>query len=455
MIKNLKCFFLTLFVFAFFCGKSQTAFNLSKGKSSKIYFKLINNIIIMPVELNGVKLSFVLDTGVSRPILFNLANMDSLQIKNTDKIFLRGLGNQGKIQAVRSKGNFIKIAEAIAINRDVSVVFDPTINFTSRLGVPVHGIIGYDIFRNFVVEINYRSKYIRLHQHESFKPKNSKRWETLDLDIYNRKPYLNAEISLKGKDIPVKLLIDSGGSDSVWLFENNEISINDNLFFEDYLGRGLSGSVYGKRSKLSNIKIGSHFLERVNVAFPDSASINTKRLYKPRNGSVAGNILKRFNIFFDYRNSKIHLKKNANFKLPFYYNNSGITVEQKGLRLYNRRVQPISEDSYGRKGVDGVTTVEIKSKFKLDLIPAFYIVELRETSNAKASGLQIGDLIIRINNKNTSELTLQQINSFFYDRQGKTIRIRVERNGEYKSFVFKLDDVFAQKKSLQSEDSLN
>ena len=141
----------------FFCFllQGQNSFNLPVAKSSKIRFQLINNIIVMPVELNGVKLSFVLDTGVSRPILFNLVNMDSLQIKNTERAYLRGLGSNGTIQAVRSKGNIIKIGEAIAVNRDVSMVFDPSINFTPRLGVPVHGIIGYDIFKDFIVEVAY------------------------------------------------------------------------------------------------------------------------------------------------------------------------------------------------------------------------------------------------------------------------------------------------------------
>ncbi|RZN75438.1 MAG: aspartate aminotransferase, partial [Winogradskyella sp.] len=42
----------------------QNRFSLPVEKSSKIRFQLINNIIVLPVELNGVKLSFVLDTGV-------------------------------------------------------------------------------------------------------------------------------------------------------------------------------------------------------------------------------------------------------------------------------------------------------------------------------------------------------------------------------------------------------
>lgn len=48
-------------------------FILPEGKESeKIRFELVNNLMVVPVEINGAELKFVLDTGVSSPILFNL-----------------------------------------------------------------------------------------------------------------------------------------------------------------------------------------------------------------------------------------------------------------------------------------------------------------------------------------------------------------------------------------------
>ena len=274
----------------------------------------------MPIELNGVKLSFVLDTGVSRPILFNLVNMDSLQIKNTERAYLRGLGSNGSIQAIKSKGNIIKIGEAIAVNKDVSMVFDPSINFTPRLGEPVHGIIGFDIFKNFVVEINYASKYIELYKPEFFKPKTSSKWNRLSIEVINKKPYLKGKVRLSLEKIPVKLLIDTGSSDALWLFEGSKKNIE-------------VSHVYGRRSKVKSFSVASFTLDKVNVAFPDSIYLSIARNFKQRNGSISGYILKRFNIFFDYNGEQIWIKKNSNFKAPFYYNNSGITLEQRGYRV--------------------------------------------------------------------------------------------------------------------------
>jgi len=325
-----KIQFALLFFFSFYClSSSQSGFVIqNKKQSDRIKFKLINNLILIPVEINGVELSFILDTGVSKPIVFNIINVsETLKINNSEKIFLRGLGEGEPVEALRSRNNIITIGDAISINQDLYAVYNDNLNFAPRLGVPVHGIIGYDFFKDFVVEINYSSKYIKIYENSTYQYEGCKNCETLNLDFFNKKPYLNAQVTVNNKDIPVKLLIDSGGSDALWLFEDESIglTINENNFV-DFLGHGLNGSVYGKRSRVEIFSIKSFKLPRANVAFPDSSSISTAKNFKDRNGSLAGNILKRFNVIIDYKRGLIQLKKNRYFKEPFSYNKSGIEI---------------------------------------------------------------------------------------------------------------------------------
>ena len=58
------------------------------------------------------------------------------------------------------------------------------------------------------------------------------------------------------KVIPVQLLIDSGGTDSLWLFEDEEKGIitPDNAF-EDFIGEGISGGIFGKRSRIEAFRL--------------------------------------------------------------------------------------------------------------------------------------------------------------------------------------------------------
>ncbi len=441
MLKRnlLTLFWVLVTVFSF----SQGDFNLLNSKKDKIPFQLINNLIVIPAEVNGAELSFLLDSGVSKPILFNIITLaDSLQIKNIEKVMLRGLGGEGSIEALKSKKNLVRIGNAINVNQEIYVVFDEAINFTPRLGIVIHGIIGYDVFKDFIVEINYASKYLKFHNPLTYEYKKCRKCKTLDLSFSQNKPYIDGIVSIDSTQIPVKLLVDTGGSDALWLFENKDIGImpKDNKYFEDYLGKGLSGSVYGKRSKIESFSLQGFEFKDVNVAFPDSSSISIARNYKERSGSISGELLKRFDIIFDYYNAKITLKKNRNFKMPFTYNKSGIVVEQSGIRI----VREISDGNFYNKddNADGTKKIVFQSTYKLAVKPAYRIVELRHDSAAEKAGLMLDDIIVSINNKDVSNLKLQDINSIFSEEDGKLMRISIERYGRVFNYEFRLEKLF-------------
>ncbi|MEH6537882.1 MAG: aspartyl protease family protein [Psychroserpens sp.] len=435
---------LCLLSFTFSFGQGQ--FNLPRKKTDKIRFQLINNQIIIPVEINGVELSFLLDTGVSKPILFNITNTDSLQINNVETIFLRGLGGGESVKALRSKNNFFKIGNAVNINQYIYVVFDQNINFTPKLGVPVHGIIGYDVFKNFIVEINYRSKYLKLHRPETYKYKDCKNCETFNLSFFNNKPYIEMQVTLDENRVPVKLLVDTGSSDALWLFEDDSLGLSTKHYnyFNDFLGRGLSGNVHGKRSVIKSINLKSFELNDVNVAFPDSTSISYARKIKDRNGSIGAEILRRFNLIIDYRSSKMTLKKNGNFKASFHYNRSGIVLEQTGVRVVKEVLKNTILDSYGQASKDKISINYVQS-YEFNIKPAYTIVLIRENSVAEIAGLKVDDVILNINGKETHTLKLQDVISYFRNSPGKSIRLKVERGKEIMNFEFKLEDVFKQK----------
>ena len=425
-------------------GFSQSKFVVqNKKQTDKVKFKLINNLIVLPVEINGVTLSFLLDTGVGKPIIFNFLNVsDTLQIKDTETIYLRGLGEGESVKALKSENNIFKVGEAIKLSQDLYAVYGTSLNFAPRLGIPIHGIIGYDLLKDLVVEINYSSRYIRFTNPAKYQYKNCRKCETLNLEFYNNKPYINTEVNIDNKTIPIKLLIDSGGSDSLWLFEDDSLGIKSgNKFFNDFLGHGLSGSVFGKRSKIDEFSLKKFKLFNANVAYPDSTFISFARKFKERNGSLAGNILKRFNVVFDYRKAKLTIKKSIHFKEAFSYNRSGIELAHEGVKLIREidKKNPNFENGGVQNGqIRNSNRIIIDAQYKLLLKPAYTIVELRKNSPADIAGLLIGDVVLSINTKPTYNYSLQQLTRMFYDDVGKRIRLKVERKGEISTFSFKL-----------------
>lgn len=436
-------------ILLFFCLSnltySQGKFVIqNKKRSDKIRFKLINNLIVIPVEINGVELSFLLDTGVSKPIIFNFLNVsDTLKIKDTKKIYLRGLGEGESVEALKSKNNVFKIGDAIKLNQDLYAVYDTNLNFAPRLGVPVHGILGFDLFKDLVVEINYSHKYIRITEPNNYRYKACKKCEKFNLEFYNNKPYINAKVKMNNKQIPVKLLIDSGGSDALWLFEDETLGlVSKNKYFEDFLGHGLSGSVYGKRSKIDEFSLKSFVLKRANVAYPDSTSISHAKKITGRNGSLAGNILKRFNVIMDYRNANVTFKKNGYFSEKFNYNKSGIELAHDGVRFVKERENFISNTNLSNETNQNGTRIVFDARYKFSLKPAYAIVELRKDSPAFKAGLKNGDVVLSINGKPAHHYTLQQIMYMFYDDEGKKIRLRIDRKGIILNYSFLLEDFF-------------
>ncbi|MDO5971668.1 aspartyl protease family protein [Flavivirga aquimarina] len=445
IISSINKFFIVISIFFCFSnlGFSQNEFVIqNKKKSDKISFKLISNLIILPVEVNGVKLSFLLDTGVSKTILFNVS--DTLKIKNTETIFLRGLGDKKSVEALKSRNNVFKIGDVTNFNQDLYAIYDSNLNFTPRLGIPVHGIIGFDLFKDLIVEISYSKKVITLTKPEKYKYKKCKKCERLNLEFYNNKPYINAEVTIEEKKIPIKLLIDSGGSDALWLFEDNSLGIkSSNNNFYDFLGHGLSGSVYGKRSKVKSLSLKSFELKMVNVSYPDSVYISQARKIKDRNGSVSGNVLKRFNVIFDYQNAMITLNKNGYFNDKFRYNKSGIELAHSGYMLVKEREgASVSSALNTNYKSQNATKIIINPRYKLSLKPSYVIVELRKNSPAEKTGLLVGDSVLSVNGKQAYQFKLQELIQMFYGNSGKLIKIVVSRNNIILAFEFKLEDLF-------------
>ncbi|WP_052752773.1 aspartyl protease family protein [Kordia zhangzhouensis] len=434
------------------CGivQAQNDFRIVTGKDKgSVSFQLINNLIVIPVEINGVEMSFLLDSGVNKPILFSLNPGDSLSIEQKERIQLRGLGSGDAIDAVRAASRTFKVNDIEKRNMEIYIILDKDINMSTRLGVPIHGIIGYDIFKDFVVEINYGTKKIKFYDPESYTYKDCKRCTDLPLTFRNNKPYIDVAVAIHEQDepdIPVKLLIDSGGSDALWLFEEKEkrISVPEKNF-EDFLGRGLSGSIYGTRSRVNKFKIGDFVFDNAKVAFPDSTAITYVKNFKERNGSIGGEILKRFKVIFDYGNQKIRLRKGKYFSDPFHYNMSGIELQHNGMRVIKeveKRNNSI-HTNYGRNANNKVGEVNVVFEHynKFSLVKAYEIAEIRKNSPAALAGLKEGDIIVSINGNVVDRLSLSKVTGMLQGRENKRMRLKVIRGKSVLKFEFRLKEV--------------
>lgn len=432
-----RFYFLAFFTLSSFLY-SQNGFYLNtKEKKITIPFKLINNLVVIPINLNGVDLNFLLDTGVEKTILFSLDEGESLEFKNVKKIKVKGLGIGEAVEAYYSKENVIKIRQYCDLNHEVYIILNQDVNFSSQLGFPVYGILGSEFFKNNLVEINYKKRKIFVYQKGSdISIKRMSHFQEVPITIESEKPYATTVVKLNDKTITAKLLLDSGGSDAIWLFQDRENIVIPTPNFDDFLGKGFSGTINGKRSRIQSFKWGSYEILNPTTSFPDEESFKSVELVKDRKGSIGAEILRRFNLIFDYANQRLYIQKNAEFLDPFNYNMSGIEFEHGGLEMVKEN--STLQASLVRNEVSVIDDRPSDLKYKFVLKPIFKIANVRFNSPGGNAGALKGDVVKRINGIEAYRYSLEEINRLMQSEEGKTISLEIERKGVIIKVKFEL-----------------
>ena len=238
------------------------------------------------------------------------------------------------------------------------------------------------------------------------------------------------------------MLLDLGNSDALWLFPNRIPNFNYNRpNIDDFLGRGFNGDIYGKRSRIHAIKLGNNTLNEPIVSMPSNESVQSMNFVKDRIGSIGSDILKRFTVIFDYKNSNFYIKKSKRIKDPFKFNMSGLDIKHDGMKWENDLVKvDLPKPKESAKNDNTVFTAQSDFQYKFVLKPEYSIVGVRENSPAFLVDIKKGDKLIEINGKRTSDMSLQQINELFSSEENRKIKVTLIRNSVTLSKEFVLKD---------------
>jgi predicted aspartyl protease len=379
-------------------------------KSITIDFKTASNLIIIPVTINeSDTLNFILDTGVRFPIITELPFVNKLNLNYLMPVQVKGLGEGHELTAYRSGNNTMKLNGLTARNQEVQMIIDENFQISHMLGIPVHGLIGFNLFKDYIVRIDYPGEKITLYKPEYYKYRDRRKDIIMPLHLENNKPFVRTSIVTDElQEVPVKLLVDTGASDAIWLSEKSDERIDlPEKNIETFLGKGLNGNVYGSKGRIDGIWVGPLILSKPIVAFPNSELIEQLISTNDRNGTLGAEILRRFIVTLDYRNSRLTLRPTSRVKEDFNYNMSGMEV-----------INPVPG------------------------LPIFTITDIRENSPAYFAGLKENDQILSLNWSNHKSMELNDINLLLQSRENKKIRVKVLRDGEEFKTSFELKKLF-------------
>ncbi len=391
----------------------RLGFNLPEGKTKySVPIELIDNLIVVKVVLNNtLPLNFIVDTGIRTAILTEKTFTDLLNINYSRKITIPGVGGQKLIDAYIASDVSLDIHGVKGTGHALLVLEEDLLQLKNFLGHNIQGILGYELFSRFIVEINYQNKTMTLYEPAAFEKKNiinKKKYYMMPITVEDTKPYCMARIVFyDGNEIKARLMLDTGASHALMLDEesSDKINIPDNKI-RSYLGRGLGGDITGEIARIQMLNLGQFKFNHVIATFPDKQSYNhnIRKIY--RNGTLGGGIFSRFKIIFNFMDGYVYLRKNSKYKDPFNYNMSGIIIKAQGLYLNT-----------------------------------FEIVDVRDNSSAQKADIKVGDKIIRINNHPTFSLQLNEINGVFNSKPKRTIRLELSRDGQIIRRKFKLAQI--------------
>ena len=355
-----------------------------------------NNLVVLPVNVNdAAKLRLILDTGARSTILFDKELADSLGIKYVREIEIFGAGGQQPVDALVAEEVLLSMPGINSSRISALVLKEDFVQLDRHLGTRIDGLIGYDIFSRFVVKIDYRRKRLTLYDPKHFSVK--KKYNTVNMAVMNSKPVSELYIHFDGNDgFLGHFMVDTGATHALALdLASGESIVLPEKSIGANLGRGLSGEISGYIGRVQQVDLGIHQLEDVIASFAENIVRNDDQK-QLRNGSIGGEVLKKFTVIFDFVHGEMHLKPNNLFRRPFEYNMSGIEFTAHG------------ED-----------------------LDTFLIHSIRAQSVADQAGLMPGDELVSINNLSSAKLNLSRVYDELNSDEGARIDLTVLRDGNF------------------------
>ncbi len=344
-------------------------------------------MIIVRLSINNKgPFNFILDTGVGIMLVTDPKLADSLNVNYKRLLKISGLGNEDDFEAYIAPVIDVNIPGLVSHEIGAAILKNDDLGLSNYAGMPIHGLLGYEFFNNLAVKINFADSSLCVS-----KPRNMripKKAFKLPLTIENRKPYIQAYVTLgSGEPQLSKLVLDLGAGHPLLLENATATGGLSSKVIEANLGVGLTGPIEGVLSRINQIKLGKYKLENVITSFPYYTD-NQPGI--KRNGNLGMGILKRFSIIIDYPDSVLYLKPREDLKKSFEHDMSGLEYYSSG-KNYNHVI----------------------------------ISRVEPGSAGEQAGLSKGDEIVAINFKPVSDMTLENIDELFKSKDDRSLLLDV------------------------------
>jgi hypothetical protein len=145
---------------------------------------------------------------------------------------------------------------------------------------------------------------------------NDSGWTAVPIELQNDLPFFTVTVEVIDNEIvPLLVYIDLASGDALELLTHphQKFTVPNHVTWKR-LGTGLSGDIYGNLGHSKRLQIGNFELTNVRTAF---APLQVRSKQTGGDGILGNDLIRRFNIVFDYPHGRLLIKPNQTFDLPF------------------------------------------------------------------------------------------------------------------------------------------
>ncbi|MFT3704002.1 MAG: aspartyl protease family protein [Agriterribacter sp.] len=398
MKKNFTC--IVLLTLLSISGLTLTGQEIFAAPPAKLltqfkFQQFSGGVIIVQARVNDYKdtLNFILDTGSGGISLDSTTVVDlAIPTQPSDRT-IRGIAGVRRVNFLYNAKLYLPGLTMDSLNFHVN---DYDI-LTSVYGVKIDGIIGLSFFNRYIVHVDYDSLVISVYSKGDFK---YKRGGHLLKPLLTSIPIIQSNFKDRER-FDARFYFDSGAGLCFLLSEDytkDSSVLNPNKKILVTQAEGLGGKMEMRLTTVKEVKIGPYKFRNVpTYIYEDLYNITA---YPYLAGLIGNDLLRRFNVTFNYGKKEIHLVPNSHFYNPFDY-------AYTGLGIYM---------------VEGKILVE-------DVIPG---------SPAEKAGFKRGDIVVSIDNNFTNNI---QAYKTILQSAGEKLKVIVSRDNNLTMLTLRPDSI--------------
>src|SRR5262245_40066890 len=308
---------------------------LALSAGTRVPIELSGNTTFLTVRVNGNgPYSFILDTGAHSSSV-SPGVVEKLGLAAREGSVSHGAG--GAVASSQVSAVTLEVGEAKLPGLQVSAF--PVDSIENSVGRRIDGMLGSELVRRYVVELDYVKLQLTLYEPKEFSAEG--RGKGLPLSFFDNHPYVHAAVTPpNGKEIEAEFVIDSGSNFPLILLPSFTEAHGLREAVPAPLvstGRGVGGEIPLPIGRVASLHLGASTIERPVTALPEEGFFAREG----KAGNIGSAILRRFRVTFDYSRKRVYLEPNEGFAAPYEFDMSGLVVLTQGPEFSVRRVQKV------------------------------------------------------------------------------------------------------------------